>query len=127
MTIRRLIPSDIPILMKMALESEFPYPDVSRETPEAFMVVTDDENRPMMAAAAVRTVQIYLYCGEFKRPLAKKAAMQLLHEGMALELKAKGWSEADAFLPPSLALKFGRRLEKTFGWVKNWPSWARRF
>ena len=77
-----------------------------------------------MACAAERLVQLYLWCGEFERPHAAVYALRLLHEAMAAELQRKGYQSAEAFLPPTLAARFARRLEKTFGWRLNWPSWT---
>ena len=128
MTVRPMRYSDIPALEAMATASGFPYPDLrmSRNV-ESIMVVADDQDRPMMAAVAERLVQIYLYCGEFKRPLAKAHAMRMLHESMMEALSAKGYHGAEAYIPPTLCKRFARRLEKTFGWRPNWPSWNRSF
>lgn len=133
MTVRPLKSSDVPILQEMARKSGFPYPDFSsdqlgpaRTCPnvEAVVVVADDDDRPIMACAAKKLVELYLWCGEFERPHAKVFALRMLHEEMAKILKAKGYSSAEAFLPPTLAQRFARRLGKTFGWRPNWPSWT---
>jgi hypothetical protein len=124
MRTRTLKNSDIPALRAMAEASGFPYPDLSAERLEAVVVVVDDEDRPVMACAAERLVQLYLWCGEFQRPHAKLYALRLLHEAMAEDLRRKGYVSAEAFLPPSLAKRFARRLEKTLGWKPNWPSWT---
>lgn len=123
MTVRYLQEGDKPTLQAMAEASGFPYPEF--DATEAVLVVVDDNNRPLMAVAAERICQIYLWCGHFERPLAKVHAMRMLHEAMGEVLKQKGYVGADAFLPPSIAKRFSRRLEKSFGWVKNWPSWNR--
>lgn len=124
MKTRRLRESDIPVLRAIAEASGFPYPDLSIAPMEAIVVVVDDEDRPVMACAAERICQLYLWCGEFDRPHAKLFALRLLHETMAGELRRKGYKSAEAFLPPTLAERFARRLEKTFGWRPNWPSWT---
>ena len=126
MRTRPLKESDIPILRAMAERSGIPYPDLAGVRLEAVVVVVDDEDQPLMACAAERLVQLYLWCGEFERPHAAIFALRLLHEAMAKELRRRGYSSAEAFLPPSLAKRFARRLEKTFGWVRNWPSWTHR-
>ncbi len=127
MTVRPIHESDFPALKAMADACGYPYPELNSACLEAIRVVVDDEDRPVMAAAAERLVQIYLWSGEFRRPIAKVHALRLLHEEMALCLKQKGYTGAEAFLPPTLARRFGKRLEKTFGWVRNWPSWTRHF
>ena len=124
MITRTLKPSDIPILRSFADASGFPYPDLAAAHMEAVVVVADDDDRPVMACAAERLVQLYLYCGEFKRPHAKVFALRLIHEAMAAELKRKGYASAEAFIPPTLAKRFSNRLEKIFGWRRNWPSWT---
>ena len=75
--------------------------------------------------AAERIVQLYLWVGEGS-PASKLAAMRLLHAAMTPALKAKGYTEANGFLPPELAARFGRRLERSFGWRPNWKSWFLR-
>lgn len=120
--------SDIPILNRMAVSSGFPYPDLT-EPLEAVIVLADDEDRPVMAVGAKRLVELYLWCGKGMAltPHENIAALRLLHDGMAEQLKTLGYNGGvEAFLPPSVAAKFGKRLEKTFGWVKNWPSWCKR-
>jgi len=124
MHVRALKQSDIPILRQMAEASGFPYPDPLKL--EAVRVVADDEDRPLMAAGAERLIQAYLWCGDFQRPHAKVFALRMLHDDMVVRLRAKGWTEINCFLPPAKALQFGRRLERTFSWVRNWPSWYRK-
>ena len=125
MHVRALKQSDIPILRKMAEASGFPYPDPLKL--EAIRVVSDDEDRPLMAAGAERLIQAYLWCGDFQRPHAKVFALRLLHDDMVAVLRAKGYTSIEAFLPPTLVKRFARRLEKTFKWTRNWPSWNKEF
>ena len=126
MRTRQLRESDIPILRAMADASGFPYPDLAAARLEAVLVVVDDEDCPLMACAAERLVQVYLWSGKFERPLAKVFALRLLHESMAKELRRLGYTFSEVFLPPSIAKRFARRLEKTFNWRPNWPSWTHR-
>jgi hypothetical protein len=124
MRVRPLTNSDIPALK--AMECGFPYPDPMGNL-ELVLVVADDEDRPVMAAAAKKLLEAYLWCGEFRRPLAKVAAMRLLQSEMERVLAERGYNGIEAFLPPQIAGKFGKRLERTLGWVRNWGSWHRRF
>ena len=126
MRTRPLRDSDIPTLRELAQASGYPYPDLAGPL-EAVVVLADDEDQPVMAVAAKRLVELYLWCGKGMTPHENIAALRLLHEGMMEELKAKGYDEVNAFLPPQIAGKFGRRLVRTFGWVKGWPNWCRRF
>jgi hypothetical protein len=127
MTVRSLKQSDIPALRAIAQASGLEFPDVSAEHLVSVLVVADDRDRPIMAAAAQRSVQIRLWCGAFERPHAKMFALRLLQDAIASVLRSKGFSEANAFLPPSIAKKFSKRLEKSFGWVQNWSSWNKQF
>lgn len=122
MRTRELREADIPLLRAMAEASGFPYPDLSATRLEAVVVIADDSDQPVMACAAERLVQLYLWCGDFERPHAKVYALRLLHEAMAEKLRQKGYASAEAFIPPSLYRKFRKRLVKLFGWRENWPS-----
>jgi hypothetical protein len=128
MIVRHLKPSDIPILNAMAKASGYPYPDLDSQLIEAVLVVADAEtDQPLMACAAQRILEMYLYSGTFRRPLAKLHAIKLIHEAMPEMLRARGYNEANAFLPPGICVKFKSRLSKMFGWSENWASVARRF
>ena len=129
MTVRPLRSSDIPILQELAERSGFPYPpDLSHPHIEAVLVAVDSEDRPIIAVAAKRLVEIYGYVDSERSPVVLLSAWKLLHGAMAQELRNLSYNSVEAFLPPSIAEKFGRRLERTFGWVKNhWSNWAIRF
>jgi hypothetical protein len=122
MRVRSLEPSDIPALL--AMQREYPYPALDAPTLEMALVVVDGDDKPLCAVAAERILQLFLWCGEMT-PIQKKFALQLLHEEGAAVLKAKGYSEVNAFIPPGLAVKFSKRLEKTWNWCRNWDSWCR--
>jgi hypothetical protein len=92
---------------------------------EAVYVILDEKSRIVMAVGAERIVQLYLWVGWVHSPAAKMEAIKMLQRSaMRCDLQQKGYSEVNAFIPPELAEKFGRRLERTFGWVKNWASWV---
>ena len=127
MKIRELQTSDLPALQSMAEASGFPYIDPQSQQVESIIVVADDDNQPIMACAAEKLVQLFLWCRCDATPHEKLAGIRLLHEEMTKTLKAKGYSGSEAFLPTSIAQKFGRRLERSFGWIPNLPSWTRGF
>lgn len=110
----------------MAAESGFPYPELNGPLIESVVVVVDSEDVPLMACAAKRLVELYLYVSP-QPPAVRMKALSLLHQGMAEALREKRYNSAEAFLPINVSGKFGRRLERTFGWIKNWPSWTIRF
>ena len=126
MTIRPLRQSDLPLLAEIGKAHGFPYEDPTSANIEACLAVVDENGHLLMACAAERIVQLYLWSTEFE-PAAKLHAIRLLHKEMAIALRARGYNEADAFLPPTIAKRFGRRLERTFGWVRNWQSWCVHF
>lgn len=137
MNVRPLRESDLPALKRMAEASGYPYPDLSNPMIESVFVVEGENGQIVMACAAERIVQLYLFAspetvkngqenGQM-HPAVKLHALRLLHDAMAPGLRAKGYTEANAFIPPSIDKAFGRRLSRTFGWVRNWVSWCVRF
>lgn len=123
MTIRPLLPSDIPILDGRASISDFPYPDLANI--EACLVVLDADGHIITACAAKKLVELYLYPME-GTPTVKLRALEALHASMAPLLKANGYNYVEAFIPKEIAERFAKRLERNFGWLRNWPSWTRR-
>ncbi len=126
-TERALDSADIPALDALAARSGFPYPKLDDPHVEAVRVVVDSQGRVLMACAAKRVTELYLYVGE-GTPVTKMGALRLLHRGMAQELRQLGYSEVNVQLPPPVAAKFGRRLQRSFGWMRNhWENWFIRF
>jgi hypothetical protein len=123
-TVRPMNAGDESWLKARAEASGHPYPDFGPNL-EA-VLIAEGQDGIVMACAAERIVQLYLWAGDHS-PMQKLAALRALHAEMAEVLKAKGYSEANAFIPPCLAVQFGKRLERTFSWLKNWDSWYRRF
>ena len=111
----------------MAAASGFPYPDFDSPLIEDVWVVADEQDRPVMALAAERIVQLYLWAKPGAPPAERLHILRLLDEAVRPALKAYGYSEMNAFIPPELAKRFGRRLQRTFGWRPNWPSWCKLF
>lgn len=127
MRIRRISASDIPILKELARKSGFPYPEFDDPHIEAVLVVADAEDRPIMACLAKRLIELYLFVDPDRPATVKMSAIGLLHQGMANQLRALGYNSVECFPPSQIAAKFGRRLERTWNWAKNWPSWTIRF
>jgi hypothetical protein len=118
---------DYPKLLEIAKKSGFPYPDLESPLIEDCWVVVNEKDVPIMAVAAERIVQLYLWCDEFEHPGAKLAAMRILqNSSMRGELKRRGYVDACVFLPPEIAKSFGSRLERSLKWLKEWPCWALR-
>ncbi len=128
--IRAMQPSDIPTLRQLYEFSGLPYtlPDLRGPQMEAVLVVTDDNDVPVAACAAERIIQLYLLIDETLHPAAKLRYIRDLHTHLAGVLSSKGYREVNCFIPPEVEKRnFGRRLMRTFGWVRNWPSFARSF
>jgi hypothetical protein len=123
MTVRDYRPDDLRHFQRMHEAMGFDYllPDFDKM--EAVKVVVDENDLPLAAAGAEKILQLYFLCGKFEHPAAQLHSITLLHAAMAPPLREKGYHEVNAFLPPSIARSFGRRLERTFGWSKNWLSW----
>ena len=121
MKTRPVKPSDIPILKEWAADSGFPYIE-----PVNAMVVTDDEDRPIMACASRPIIELYLWADASRTPPLKLHALRMLHDDLAPIMKRQGFDEVNAFLPPTISQTFGRRLTRSFGWVKNWPSFCKK-
>jgi hypothetical protein len=128
MTVRQLRNDDIPKLRKFHAASglQYDFPDLNGQHIESACVVVDDNDEPLCAGIAERIVQIYFLSSDFGPPHARMSAIRMLHDSVHAELNAKGYNEANAFLPPEISKQFGRWLCRHFGWVRNWDSWCKR-
>ncbi len=127
--IRAMKPADIPTLRQMYEFSGFAYdfPDLRGPNMECVLVAVDDNDVPIGAIAAERIVQAYLFLDEVMHPAAKMRIIRQFHEQLAIQLRAKNYHSLEAFLPPPIAESFGKRLMRSFGWVRAWPSFSRSF
>lgn len=134
MTVRPLRDSEIPILREFARASGYPYPDFDDQHIEAFLVVVDSEDRPIVACAAKRLIELYGYFDPACSPSLRMKALGMIHEGMSETLRAKRYNSAECFVPPSIEKAFGGRLMRgirsprfLWRWAKNWQSFTIRF
>lgn len=134
MTIRPLQTSDISILREMSDKSGFPYPDFDDPHIEAFLVVADSEDRPVVACAAKRLIELYGYFDPACSTALRMKALGMLHEGMSEILRDKGYNSCECFVPPEIEKSFGLRLMRgirsprfLWKWAKNWRSFTIRF
>jgi hypothetical protein len=121
--VRELRPDDIPTLTNYAEVSGFEYPDFDDPHIEAFLVVVDSEDQPIAGCAAKRLIELYGYFDPSQSPATKMAVLKSLHQGMAMALRAKGYNSASVGIHPRLAKTFGRRLKRSFGWLRNTFDW----
>lgn len=126
MKVRAFEERDRAALDRMARPTGFPYCAPDGPMVEECMVAVDVNDQPVAAVAAERILQVYGWLRQDMHPAAKMAAIRALHARLAPALLERGYSEVNAFLPPTVCERFGRRLERSFGWVKNWASWAVR-
>lgn len=126
---RPLRPSDIQILNSRADASGFPYPAFDDPLVEAIVVIADDDDDlPITACVAKRLVELYMYPPEIDVSTIRIfTAIAFLHKTMADALRQIGYTSAEVYLPPQVSRIFGRRLERSFGWVRNWQSWVKKF
>ena len=119
---------DVPTLKALYIEAGYDYkmPDLLAEDIENITVVVDDQDVPVAAGVARRTVELFLIMGKTGHPLVKMGRIAAIHREMTKELQAKGYTDGNAFLPRSIAASYGRHLERWFGWVANNPSWTIR-
>jgi hypothetical protein len=119
---RPLSPADIPVLQKLGASTGYEYPDIAGPHMEAVQVIEDDQGKIVAAAAAKSIIELYLWSDTERHPSTRLIAVKMLHEALIEELAKLQYHEANIFLPPSLIEKFGRRLQRSFGWRPNWPS-----
>lgn len=125
---------------------DYPFPDLRDPIFVSKLVLEDDAGRVAMASLARLTCEMYLLvdrgalrgdermldsgaeCRATSRGLGQRAAtddgreryaqMLALHAACEQDLLAKGLDDANAWLPPSIAKRFGRRLE-ALGWIRD--------
>lgn len=107
---------------------DFVFPDFDSPLIEAWDVLVGDDDVPVMAAAAKRSLELYLFSvpGGAMHPTVKMEGIKMLHESMRDKIVSKGYSEATAFLPPELERTHGRHLMRKFGWLKSWAGFVIR-
>jgi hypothetical protein len=138
MQVRDLKYWDWPQIEHWHRQSEFGYPlpvppnfvelpDKSGFLPgEAFaaMKLVSDGERPVGAALARMTVEIYGFSDpEWGTPAMRLEMLRVLHQAIAAEMKKQRIRTAHAWLPPQIAKSFGRRLKKLFRWNEPAADW----
>ena len=126
MRTRPITAEDVPAIESLIAASNLPYPSLSSPLIECVQVVTDDSGEIVAAFIAERLVEGHLVIQDMD-PHAKIHAIRLLHESTPEVLRRKGYNWINCFLPLPLAKHFGRRLERSFGWIKDSQSWRKSF
>lgn len=103
----------------------FPLPDFVSPLMETAQVITDDDGKVLMGAAAKRVPELFLFCapGGALHPFVKIEAIKMLHEAVRNDLAPKGFIEGFAFIPPEIERAYGRHLRRSFGWEQAWSAY----
>jgi hypothetical protein len=130
MRVREYSPADLTALRAMHASQHFEYPFPDIERPEFFAkyVLEDDAAQPVMAALARMTCEVYLLLDPSAgTPRERYGRLLALHRIAERDLYARGLSDAHAWLPPRISLRFGRRLEQ-LGWTRDvtWTPYSKR-
>lgn len=128
MKIRALKDSDTAILNEIGERSGAPYPKLDHPHIELVLVVADEEDRPILAVAAKRMVEVFGWFSQESGAELRSEAINLIEGPMIETLKRRGYDCAEVFIPPQLERRgFGRILMEKFGWYRNWTSFGKRF
>ncbi len=130
MRVRQLEPRDLPHLQEIYDSQCIPYDFPNLGDPEfvSRLVVVDDNDIPVVAGLARKTVEVYgMFDPTWETPAWRFEALTMLHEAMRHELGHQGYHDAHAWIPPSLVKSFARKLKHVFGWKADpWPSFCRK-
>lgn len=100
---------------------DFEFPALDDLLIEAGCMVLDASG-PLAVSVAHRVPLIELAMRREGHPAIKLQALARIHEFMHRELCAKGYTEANCFVPPEIEKSYGRRL-RSFGWEPRWQGY----
>jgi hypothetical protein len=128
--VRLYQPSDLEDLRRMHEQQHFEYsfPDLEDPLFVAKLVMEDDRGSLVMVALARVTCEMYLLMDSTAgTPIDRYERLASMNDIGAHELRARGFEDAHAWLPPRIAKRFGRRLGG-LGWVRDdaWTPYCRR-
>ncbi len=142
MLVREYTESDLGALRAMHASQgfDYPFPDLADPIFVSKLVLEDDFGKPAMASLARLTCEMYLLIdrghvtetlpttsASWANPHQRYEWLLALHVAGGQDLLARGLDDAHAWLPPSVARRFGRRLE-ALGWLRDdaWTPYCRR-
>ncbi len=98
---------------------DYKFPDLSQ--PQFVDIEIAEEDGLIIGAIASRkTVETYLLIDpDWKTPGWRQEALMQLHLSAHGAVKALGFTDANAWVPPQVVKSFGRRLQRVFGWKKS--------
>jgi hypothetical protein len=128
MNVRAYTDADLESLRAMHAAQGFRYPFPDLADP-LFLVrtVVEEDGRPRMAAFLRLTAEAYLLADPRQgSPRQRWRWLLGLHEAMRHEAASRGLADVQAFLPPTVARAFGRRLG-SLGWRRDpWTCFTRQ-
>ncbi|HEV2206637.1 MAG TPA: hypothetical protein VGR36_08855 [Candidatus Acidoferrales bacterium] len=130
MRIREYTAADLDALRRMheLQKFEYEFPDLADPLFVSKLVVEDEADRLVMASLARVTCEVYLLLDpRAGTPGERYERLLTLHAAGEQDLLARGLEDAHAWLPPSIAKRFGRRLA-ALGWVRDdvWTPYCKR-
>lgn len=127
--IRPYEPSDESALRALheAQGHPYPFPDLSHPQFVAIMVATDENDNPVQAIAARKTIEVYMLGDQnWRTPAWRYSIFAQLHFAVHQAIFSQGFTDAHAWLPPKVCKAFGRRLQRDFGWIPSkWQSFCK--
>ncbi|MGH9714054.1 MAG: hypothetical protein ACRD5M_12225 [Candidatus Acidiferrales bacterium] len=130
MLVRQYTSADLDALREIHRRQGFDYafPDLADPIFISKLVLEDGAGHAVVASLARLTCEIYLLADpQASAPRDRFEWMLELHRAGERDLLARGLEDAHAWLPPPIAKRFGRRLEK-LGWIRDdrWTPYCRR-
>jgi hypothetical protein len=134
--VREYKPEDLEALRAIHARQGFEYalPDLNHPLFVTKLVVTgknseDDSEEKILGAALLRlTAEAYLLLDpQAGTPRERWQALLSLHAAAERDAWQRGLEDVHAWLPPGLAKRFGKRLER-LGWLRDdrWTPYCRR-
>ena len=128
--IREFQPSDLETLRQIHRAQNFKYdfPDLENPNFVVRLVSAGDDGRVQMALLGHRTVEAYLLATPSADPRQRYMEFLELHNAACDAGAALGYEDAQAFLPPEIERRFGKRLAQ-LGWNRyvgaEWKCYGR--
>jgi hypothetical protein len=121
---------DEPALRRLYEQMGFDYafPDLNAAQFVSIWVVVDDDDLPVMALAARKTVEMFMLADkEWMTPGLRMEAFSAVSYACHVDVKSQGFEDANCWLPPKVEKSFGRRLVTKFGWIKSrWTDYSKQ-
>lgn len=98
---------------------DYRFPDLNQAQFVEKLVLENGSGRPSMALAARATAEMYLLIDQREgTPQERWEQFKALHRAMEGQMYGLGFEDVHAWLPPTIAKRFGRRLEG-LGWRRD--------